>query len=288
VPAGVTIGQRNGLSRGDIEAAQRLFSPGGTYDSGPKVRLYANASYGGTNQAFGPGIYNAANGTFGTLLDNTASSISIPAGLAVEAWTAGVDDPRTWFGTSQPTLAAPYDNSISAVRVVRAVTVYRESSQWGVSQTFRIGEWRANAGQMNVVGNDQISSLFVPHGLVAELCRSETGTGSDCQTYEGGVNYVGDFMNDEASVVRVKPAVTLYQEGNLWGNRKSLTAGTHTSWAPVSGISSLIVGDGLRATLCDGPTGGTPCEVYRGDVNFIGSTLNDKVSWIRIENNVNP
>ena len=287
--SGVSIGQRVALSRGDIDAAFRLFSPGGTYDTGPKITLFQNASYTGVNQSYLPGYHSATGGSFATIGDNTTSSIAIPPGMMVEAWTAGVDDPRTYFGTSQPTLAAPYNNSISAITVMRAVTVYRESSQWGVSQTFRIGEWKANAGQLNVIGNDQISSLFVPPGLVAELCFSEAGT--TCQTYEGGVNYVGDAMNDQASMIRVKPAVTLFQEGNLWGNRKSLTAGTYGSgsFAPVANnaLSSLVVGDGLMATVCDGSGGAAPCEVFRGDVNFVGA-LNDKASWIKIETNVRP
>lgn len=288
--AGVTIGQRNGLSRGDIEAAFRLSSPGGTYDTGPKVTLYDGTSYTGTSQSFLPGYHSANGGTFGTLADNTASSIKLPPGMMVEVWVGSVDDPRTYVGTSQPSLTSPWNNSISAVYVQRAVTVYRESSQWGVSQTFRIGEWRANAGHFNVIGNDQISSLYVPPGLVAELCTSETG--GTCQTYEGGVNYVGDAMNDKASMIRVKPAVTLFQEGNLWGNRKSLTVGTYGygAFAPVqnNALSSLVVGDGLMATVCDGAGGAGPCEVFRGDVNYVGAALNDKASWIRIETNTRP
>jgi hypothetical protein len=288
--AGATIGQRTGLSRGDIDAAFRLFSPGGTYDTGPKITLYRNANYSGVSQAFLPGYHSAGAGQFATIGDNTASSIAIPPGMIVEAWTQGVDEPRTYYGTSQPTLAAPFDNNISAVSVQRAVTVYRESSQWGVSQTFRRGEWKANAGQMATIGNDHISSLYVPPGLVAELCTSETG--GTCQTYEGSVNYVGDAMNDKASMIRVKAAVTLYQEGNLWGNRKSLTAGTYTagSFAPVvdNSLSSLIVGDGLKATVCDTSSGGGTCEVFRGDVNYVGAALNDKASWIKIETNTNP
>lgn len=288
--AGVTIGQRTGLSRGDIDAAFRLSSPGGTYDTGPKITLHDGTNYTGTSQSFLPGYHAASGGQFGTIGDNTTSSISIPPGMIVEVWTAGVDDPRTYFGTSQPSLTSPWNNSISAITVERAVTVYRESSQWGVSQTFRRGEWKANAGHFNVIGNDQISSLYVPPGLVAELCTSETG--GTCQTFEGSVNYVGDALNDKVSMIRVKAAVTLFQEGNLWGNRKSLTPGTYGSgsFAPVANnaLSSLVVGDGLMATVCDGSGGAGPCEVYRGDVNFVGSAMNDKASWIKIETNVRP
>lgn len=288
--AGVTIGQRVGLSRGDIDAAFRLSSPGGTYDTGPKITLHDGTNYSGASQSFLPGYHSASGGDFDTIGDNRTSSIKIPPGLIVEAWVAGVDDPRTYFGTSQPSLASPYNNSISAISVERAVTVYRESSQWGVSQTFRRGEWKANAGHFNVIGNDQISSLYVPPGLVAELCTSESG--GTCQTFEGSVNYVGDALNDKTSMIRVKAAVTLFQEGNLWGNRKSLTPGTYGSgsFAPVANnaLSSLVVGDGLMATVCDGSGGAGPCEVYRGDVNYVGSTMNDKASWIRIETNVRP
>jgi hypothetical protein len=283
----VSIGQRNGLSTGDILAANALVSPGGIANDKIKVALYANASYGGASVSLGKGYH--AWTEFVGIGDDNVSSMVIPKGLALQAWSAGVDDAKKTFGTNQPTMPAGWDNTISAVIVSRGVRVYRDANQAGIAQGFPVGTWKANAGQLDIIGNDTISSLYVPPGLVAELCTSEDGL--SCQTFDGGnINSIGT-MDNKTSMIRVKAAVTVYQEGNLWGTNKSFPVGTYNgSFAPVvtNSISSIIVGDGLKATLCDYTDGTGNCAVFRGDVNFIGGALNDRVSYIKVEANTLP
>lgn len=284
--SGVVIGQRNGLSTGDILAANQLVYPGGIANDKVKIALYANSGYGGASVALGKGYHSWQE--FGAIGDNNVSSMIIPKGLAVHAWSGGVDDPKKIFGVNTSTMPSGWDNTISAVIVSRAVRVYRDANQTGIAQGFTTGTWKANAGHFDIIGNDTISSIYVPPGLLAELCVSEDG--ATCQTFEGGVNSLGTFDN-KTSMIRVKAAVTVYQEGNLWGTQKSFPIGTYNgSFAPVApnSISSLIVGDGLKATLCDYTDGTGNCAVFRGDVNFIGGALNDRVSYIKVEPNTAP
>jgi hypothetical protein len=294
VPAqsGVTLGNTV-LSPLDIEAANRLILPGGVYDDGAEVTIYSGGSYTGTSVPLGLGYHDL--GDFGAIGNNNISSLSIPAGLAIEGIDNDVDGPRRLFGTSTATMPAGWDNTISWLYVHRAVRVYRDANQGGIAQGLTEGTWRADENDLDTVGNDKISSIYVPPGLVAELCWSETGVGSTgayCQTFEGGAKNVTGTLDNQTSLVRVKAAVTVFQEGNLWGNQKSFPIGTYNSgsFAPVANdsISSLTVGDGLKATLCTTSTGGAPCEVFRGDVHFVGGRLNDEVSWIRVEPNTDP
>ena len=291
------IGQRNGLSRLDVEAAQRIYYGG--YIIGPaaaRITLYRNTFFGGVSQTFPPGSYTTfPHDWFDIVGAGQASSIAVPPGLVVTACTAAPfpENPPICgtFTQSVTTLPAGLDNAITWMQVDRAVTVYNEASFWANPQTFAIGEYRANAGQLGLIGNDRVSSVVVPPGLVVELCYGESGPTSVapyCQTYDQNTAYVGNFMNDQASLIRVKPAVTIYQEANLvdYGNRKGLPLGTwsYGAFAPVgnNSISSLVVGKGLKATLCDGASGGSPCAVFRGDVHFVGG-LHDRGSWIKVE-----
>ena len=295
--SGVTIGQRNALSMWDRYAAEAMRSGWNmTGSTGPAAAVFRDANYGGVSQTFLPGHFRAipTNNMLATVGDDQITSVIVPAGLSVRLCTGAgwpdYDVCQTLAGTTAQ-LPSTLDNRVSTVDVERAVTVYRGLDQTGVSQTFRVGTYAANEGELGTIGNDTISSLYVPPGLVAELCWSESGTGSTgsyCRTYEGNVDDVGDFMDNQTSLIRVKRAVTLYQEARLWGNHKTLVAGTHTSFAPVSGVSSLIVGDGLQARLCSNSDGSGTCAVFRGDVAYIGPGLNDRVRWVRVESNTTP
>jgi len=271
------IGQRNALSPGDIDAARKLHSAAGNTVTGAMATLTSDPNYAGAIQPLLPGFY--ASDLLNIVGDNRASSLVVPAGLAVELWTGGATEPRAWFYDNYPQLPAPYDNNVSQVFVVRAATAFRESNQWGVRQTFRVGEYRLSAGQMSTVGIG-VSSILVPDGLLVELCTSESGSG--CQTFEGSVNFVGSTLNDQVRLIRVKPAVTLFQEIQLGGNRKSFPVGTYTSFAPVSGVSSLVADRSLKAKICRN-SNGTDCIEYRGDVSFVGPGFNDLVRYLKVE-----
>jgi glucose/arabinose dehydrogenase len=86
------------------------------------------------------------------------------------------------------------------------VKVYSEPNFGGVSQSFPTtpGVYKANQGQLKIVGNDNISSLSVPPDTVVRLCQHETG--GRCLDYSAG-DYKdlkeGNFDNI-ASFIEVK------------------------------------------------------------------------------------
>ncbi|WP_373525000.1 sorbosone dehydrogenase family protein [Nostoc sp.] len=85
------------------------------------------------------------------------------------------------------------------------VKVYLHSNFNGVSQSFPAspGVYKANKGDLNIVGNDTISSLTVPPGTVVRVCQHETG--GLCREYSAGdYEYVGNDLNDIISYIEVK------------------------------------------------------------------------------------
>lgn len=85
------------------------------------------------------------------------------------------------------------------------VQVYKHANFAGVSQSFPAtpGVYKANQGDLSVVGNDTISSLRIPPNTVVRVCQHETG--GRCREFgPGDHKYVGNDMNDIISYIEVK------------------------------------------------------------------------------------
>ena len=172
------------------------------------------------------------------------------------------------------------------------VTVYKDAYFQGPSQSFPIGIHKADEGDLDAIGNDQLSSLKVPAGLVARFCRNETG--NLCVEYgPGDYNYVGDQLNDEISFLEVRSTserlqVTAFSERNLTGESQSFPIGVYRGNDIVGGnnISSLRVPVGLIARVCQYQDGGGACREFGpGQYLYVGDELNDNVSFIEVRAN---
>jgi hypothetical protein len=176
------------------------------------------------------------------------------------------------------------------------VTVYLNQNFGGVSQSFPIGIFRANRGDLNVIGNDTISSIKVPAGLVARFCKNETG--GDCVQYgPGDYPNIGTALNDKISFIEVRSTsdrlqVTAASERNLTGNTQSFPIGTYKAnqgGLNIVGndkISSLRVPVGLIARVCTNADGTGVCrEFTAGTYVYVGDDLNDKISFIEVRAN---
>jgi astacin (peptidase family M12A) len=286
ITAPQTIGQRIGLSQGDIDAARRISSEGGVVaDDGLKVTLYRDNGNVGISQSFLPGYY--VTDQLDIVGDNQTSGIKVPPGLGVELWAGSVNEPHQFFYENTPTLPTAFNNKVSSIFVVRAVTAFRESSLWGVQQSFRPGTYKLSAGQMSTVGIG-VSSILIPPGMTVDLCSSESGTG--CQTFEGSVSFVGSTLNDNVRMIRVNAGVTTYSEidfnAGVSGARKTYPIGVYTGHF-LPNVSSLKTDRDIQVKACYF-VNGTGCVIYRGDVNYVGDTMNDAIQYIKVEANTGP
>ncbi|WP_375502705.1 PQQ-dependent sugar dehydrogenase [uncultured Nostoc sp.] len=85
------------------------------------------------------------------------------------------------------------------------VKVYRDPNLTGVSQSFPTspGVYEAVKGDLNVVGNDAISSLSVPPGTVVRVCQNETG--GRCREFSAGdYKSIGADFDNIISFIQVK------------------------------------------------------------------------------------
>ncbi|MEJ6482041.1 PQQ-dependent sugar dehydrogenase [Nostoc punctiforme UO1] len=87
----------------------------------------------------------------------------------------------------------------------KVVKVYRDANFAGASQSFPTtpGVYKANQGDLKVVGNDAISSLSVPSGTVVRVCQNETG--GRCREFSAGdYKSVGADLDNIISFIEVK------------------------------------------------------------------------------------
>jgi len=174
------------------------------------------------------------------------------------------------------------------------VTVYLNTNFTGASQRFPIGIFRADRGDLNIVGNDTISSIRVPTGLVARFCRNETG---DCVQYGSG-NYSNiGTLNDAISFIEVRSTsgrlqVRASSDRNLTGDSQDFPIGTYRAdqgglnIVGDNSISSLRVPVGLIARVCTEVNGTGVCQEFgAGTYVYVGDNLNDAISYINVRAN---
>ncbi len=83
-------------------------------------------------------------------------------------------------------------------------TFYVDANFAGASQSFPPGVYRADRGDLNIVDNDNISSLRVPAGLTVQVCDNSDASGLCANFGPGDYPYVGDQLNDIISYINVQ------------------------------------------------------------------------------------
>jgi YD repeat-containing protein len=178
------------------------------------------------------------------------------------------------------------------------VQVYTDPNFGGVSQSFPAtpGVYKANEGDLNIVGNDSISSLTVPSGTVVRLCQHETG--GLCREFSAGeYKSVGSDLDNKTSFIEVKlsyaasPQVKVYTDPNFGGVSQSFptTPGVYKAnegdlnIVGNDSISSLTVPTDTVVRLCQHESGGLCREFSAGDYEFVGSDLDNKTSFIEVK-----
>ena len=186
-------------------------SNSGGSESKPVVTAYQHSNFGGTSQTFSTGVYAANKGNFNIVGNDQISSLRVPQGYVAKVCENETQQGvcRTYEAGDHTSVGSDLNDKISYMEISAVsseVKVYQHSNFGGTSQSFSMGEYAARDGKFNIVGNDQISSLRVPQGLVAYVCENESQQGV-CRTYEAGDHSsVGSDLNDKISYMEILKA----------------------------------------------------------------------------------
>lgn len=237
------------LSVGDLRALHTLY-PG-------VVALFPNPELGGAPIRLGPGYYTTA-----TLSLGQVSSFVVPPGFTVNACYATTPQPTCVpYTESVRALGPALDNRMTDILIAAGASVYRDPGYQGVSQLLGPGTYRASQGQLATVGNDAISSAWVPPTAAMTLCTDDNVSGM-CIFLPGGLFGTSGYaltnlLDNQMSSVRVDPRVVTYSDAAFRGESWSLAVGTYrvsagATWLPA--VRALAI-QGLKVTACtaEGP-----------------------------------
>ncbi|MCG8460417.1 MAG: hypothetical protein MI919_29400, partial [Holophagales bacterium] len=246
------------------------------------VTLFSGPSQNGAERTLPIGDWGV--GSLSSVGNDTISSLIASPGL-----TARLCSENGGWGTCQDfagvatLVGTAIDNRTSNVEVLPGVTVFDYSGFAGTQQTFPVGEY--GAGDLTVIGNDDISALIAAPGIQVRLCAENGGWG-DCEEFWGEVSYVGSLLDQRTSNVEVLPGVSVFGDRNYGGTSQAFAEGTynHTALTVIGNdrIRSLVVAPGMKVMVCSESGGWGDCKEFTGWVPFVGETLDRRASYLRV------
>jgi len=260
----------NRLSVGDIRTLNTLY-PGvvGLYDGSD---LAHGSSGGAAPLRLGPGYYTTAE--VPTL--STISSIVVPPGYRVRACTT---TSCAYFTSTVRTLSSTYNDRIVNLEVAPWVIGAAGIGYDGTSERFGVGAHSASAFQ--VIGDNTMSSVFVPATRAATVCASSTG-GAPCSGPHVGGGVPAAFklpagVDNAVSYVAVTPRVATYSS-RFTGTSYALAAGTYKASTNAPWLTDVralaIAGLEVRACTAEGSSpvpgsgGAGDCRTYTQSVDL--------------------
>ena len=182
------------------------------------LTVFEDRDFRGRSQTFGPGVYLNAAGQLGNLRNDKASSIIVGRGYRVRLCEDEGTDGRGSGRCEEyreGSVNLRYDNTASFVQVRRAngggngwwdeegVILYSNRGQSGNQQSFNVGTYRNDQGQLNQIGNDSASSVFVSPGYRVRVCENEGGGNGSGKCEEFGAGSYNLRYERKASYLRV-------------------------------------------------------------------------------------
>ncbi|QJW89092.1 hypothetical protein HNV11_06655 [Spirosoma taeanense] len=181
--------------------------------------LYEDINYGSNEQKVGIGSYDTATLIFG---HDKISSVRVPEDLRVTLFKdANFRGDKQVLTQDTPDLVQLNFNDVaSSILIEPVATVYRDPNYTGISQ--KIGVGRYNIPDL-VVGNDHISSIKVPQGLIVTLYKDAHYKG-EFKVFTEDHPDLRVILNDMASSIVVKAiGVFMPPEAIKFGEKVILT-----------------------------------------------------------------
>lgn len=186
--------------------------------------LYEHRNYGGTRQNLGIGAYDLHALTIG---NDVVSSLKVPDGLRVTLYEdQNFRGSKRQYTSDTDWVGDDFNDKTSGVLVEQIATVYRDPNYSGEKQELGIGSYRLKDLSL---GNDQISSLKVPQGLMVTLYEDENFKGKfNIFTHDHPDLRKDGLLNDKTSSIKIKAVGVFMPVGSLKFGDKVILQNTHT------------------------------------------------------------
>ncbi len=181
--------------------------------------------------------------------------------------------------------------SVFAQNYNNRVTVYRDCGFKGSAQSFEEGWYTVN--QLGI-GNDEISSIWVPKGWIITIYEDD-GFQGERRSYNTAVDCLPDDWNDEISSIHIRRdnnfgnyregEVVVYQDCYFKGQRAVLSEGSFRNYQLGIGndeISSIRIPIGWTVTVYEHDNFQGQSQAYTSTIDCLPPNWNDRISSIRV------
>ena len=234
------------------------------------VTIYQDINFGGPSQQLTVGEYDVNSLQIG---NDQLTSLQIPAGIKVTLFeNAGFTGKSKVFTTDTPYVGDDFNDLTSSIKIEGLVTIYQDAYFGGANQQLGQGDHDMNSLQ---IGNDQLSSLQVPDGLIVTLF-ADAGFQGVTRTFTADTAFVGQDFNDVTSSIRignVTDAITIYQDAYFGGASQLMTPGLYDMNSLQIGndqLSSIKIPLGLRVTLFADENFKGNTKTFTADTPYVG------------------
>jgi hypothetical protein len=165
---------------------------------GSGVTLFEHADYEGQSAVLQPGDYQY--GLLG-IADNSLSSVLVPDGYRVRLYSGNYFTGSVLTLTSHSRYVGDgFNDIVSSAKVDEGAQIFQHAHYEGAAQFLPIGSY--NTAALGI-GDNALSSLKVPRGLIVELYDNDARTNLIGEFSESA-SFVGADLNDRASSIRVR------------------------------------------------------------------------------------
>lgn len=184
----------------------------GTEMADKKVILYQDANYRGVSEEMsaGQGVKGYALADFKTIGNDTLSSLYIPEGMKVILYENANFTGKQKVLTEDTDLCrsgADFNDKASAIKVIdqsteqgEEVILFKNANYCGDSQ--KLGAGRYTCSEFNIIGDNALSSIYVPEGMKVILYENKDFTGQQ-KVITSTTNWNGRDFNDKASAIEI-------------------------------------------------------------------------------------
>jgi lysophospholipase L1-like esterase len=259
---------------------------------GIRASVYADANYLGSGVSLPYGVFNGGMMLAAGIQNDWMSSLKVAAGYTVEIYENGDFTGVKWTFTADTFyVGSDCNDKMSALKVIPpGPSFYADLNYGGLGVTVEAGNYSGSQMLAAGIQNDWMTSLKVPAGYTVTVYENGDFSGASW-TFTADSNWVGTACNDKMSSMKITAPVagpTFYADINYSGKAVTLAKGNYTlsqmtaAGIPDNWMSSLKVPAGTTVEVYDnGDFTGTMWK-FTADSSWVGSTVNDKMSSIKI------
>jgi predicted alpha-1,6-mannanase (GH76 family) len=174
---------------------------------GEGIQFFADINYEGVpSQLIGTGNYTLSQLQARGVSDNWVTSLRVPSGWQVTAYSGDNFTGTAWTFTSDTSwIGSAANDQMTSCKIQATGVIFYKDSNYGGARGQTLAKGTYTMAQLGAKGipNDWASSLRVPPGWTVTIYQNDNLTGTSWN-FTSDTSYVGSAANDQMTSVRIQ------------------------------------------------------------------------------------